>query len=134
LYFLEAVKPSAVDTAAFLSDFVPGIWADKVARPKRPASALARPNSVNHTRFPAAGFLKEYTIFGCRVFDNRCPKTDALQELTPQLLWCHLKKIRDYLNLRPGDPYIPFAWPGAASPALHALKMQPGNIPQSFPL
>ena len=66
------------------------------------------------------------------MFNNRCPQTDALQVLTPQLACRHLQKIGDYLNLRPGDPDIPLTRPGAASTALHALKMQPADIPRTF--
>ena len=77
-------------------------------------------------------FLQEHTIPGARVFDNRCPQADAFHELAPQLTWRYLQEIRDYLNLGPGDPYISLAGPGAAPPALHALKMKPANIPGSF--
>jgi len=112
-----------------LSDLVPGIGAGQVARPERPASALAWSNRVNRTGFLAAGSLQENTIFSIRVFDNRCPQPDALQELTPELAGRHFKKIGDYLNLGSSDPDITLVRPGAAPAALHAFKMQTTDIP-----
>jgi len=124
--------PSAIDAAAFLSGLVPGTGTGQIALPKRPAPALARTNRINHTSLLAVHFLQEHTIPGARVFNNRCPQTDALQELAPQLACRHLQKIGDYLHFRLSDPDIPFARPGATRTALDALKMQPTDIPRSF--
>jgi hypothetical protein len=132
LNFLEAIELSAINAAAFLTGLVPCIGAGQIPCPKRPASALARPNRINHTPLLAIDFPQKNTILGARVFDNRRPQTVAFQEFSPQLPCRHLQKICDYPNLRPGDPYIPLTRPGAASPALHTFKMQPASIPASL--
>jgi hypothetical protein len=79
-YFLEAVEFAAIDTAASLSRFVPDIGVSQIIRPKRPRSALARPNRVNHTSFLAVYYLQKYTIFSVWLLNNRCP-----QPSTPEI-------------------------------------------------
>jgi hypothetical protein len=66
------------------------------------------------------------------VFDNRCPQAHALQVFFSHLPHRYFQKICDYLSFRLSDPDVPFARPGAASPALHTFKMQTSNVPRIF--
>lgn len=63
---------STIDAGAFLSRFVPGIGISQIAGPKRPASALAWPDGVDHAISFASAVLQEYAISGDAVFDDRC--------------------------------------------------------------
>lgn len=133
-YFLETVVPASIDAGAFSCRFVPVARPAQVARPERPASALARPDRINRT-LPSTSFaLQEYTVFCQMVLNNRRSKPDTLEIFLPELSYCHFQKISNYFNLRLRHPDIPLPGPGAAPPTPLALKMQAGNIPFSIHL
>ncbi len=128
------METAAIDTAAFLGCLVPGGWAFQIVLPKRPHSALAWTDRVNHTSFLAIALLQKYAIFSAWLFNNRCPKPDTLEILLAHLPGFNLQEISDEFNLRRSYPDITFIRPGAASAALHTLKMQTTNIPRNFSL
>lgn len=77
-YFPELVEPAVVDAGTFLCRFIPGIGAFQIAWPKWPASALAGTDRIDNTYFLVVAFSQKYTVFGARLFDNRCPEADTL--------------------------------------------------------
>jgi hypothetical protein len=76
-YFLEVIEPAVIDAGTFLGCFVPRIGAFQIAWPKRPASALPRPDWINNTFLLAFAFSQKYTVFGAWLFDNRCAETNT---------------------------------------------------------
>ena len=82
-YFLEAVSPAFVNTAALLDRPVPGIRAFEVFRPERPDSALARPDRIYDAPFLTIDSSQEYTIFSNRLLNNRRSKPDPLEVFPP---------------------------------------------------
>jgi hypothetical protein len=67
-----------------------------------------------------------------RVLDNRHPKADTPQKLPLQFPDRHLQVIGNEPYFGPADPDISPLRPGAASPALQTLEVQPGRIPRKF--
>ena len=126
-----------IDTAAFLDCLAPDSRANQVFSPKRPYSALARSNRVNHALLLAAAFsvrspkdLQKYTIFGDRLFNNSCPQAHAFEIPLPQLLRRYFQEACNEINLQRSHPDITGTRPGAASATPQTLKMQTANIPR----
>lgn len=129
LYFFEAVKAAFVDPAANPGSFIPVIGACQIIRPERPGSALVRPDRINPANSFTIFFLKEYTVFCYRLFDNTCPRHNTLDIFSPQLAYGHFKKFSDKFHLRPSQPDISLSRPGTAIAAPGTLEMQTANIP-----
>jgi len=121
-----------IDTAAFLDRLVPGIRANQIFRPKRPDSALARPNRVNQAFLVAAAFLQKYAISCTRLLNNGCPQPHALKVPLSYLPRRNFQQIRDEPYFRLSHPDISLTGPGAAPATLLTLKMQTTTIPRDF--
>jgi hypothetical protein len=102
--------------------------------PERPVPALRGANLINCASSALFGLLQEYAIARVRVLDNRKPETHAPQEFLLQFFHRHFQKIGYQPDFRPAQPDISPLRPGAAMPALQALKVQPSRIPGKFVL
>jgi hypothetical protein len=67
-----------------------------------------------------------------RVLNYRHSQTNMPQEFLFQFFNRHFQEIGYESDFRPAEPYIPRIRPGAATPALQTLKVQPSRIPGSF--
>jgi hypothetical protein len=100
--------------------------------PERPVPALRRANFINSATPALFGLLQKYAIARVRVLDNRQPKTHAPHKFLLQFFHGHFQEIGNQPNFGPADPDISPLRPGAAMPALQALKVQPSRIPGNF--
>jgi hypothetical protein len=69
---------SAIDAGAFLCRAVPVAGTRQIARPKGPASALARPNRINHAPFSAIDLAQKYAIISSRLLYDCCTQAHSL--------------------------------------------------------
>jgi hypothetical protein len=79
-----------------------------------------------------SGLLQEYAVASMQVFDNCHSQTHTFEKLLLQFLHGHFQEIGDEPDFGPTDPDISPFRPGAASPALQTLEVQPGRIPRKF--
>jgi len=92
---------------------------------------LVRPDRINCASFFALVVLQENAVFGgCLFYDCRS-QTVAFEVLFSQFGFWYLQKICDEFGLRLAHPDVSFGRARAASAALHTLKIQSANIPDT---
>jgi hypothetical protein len=76
--------------------------------------------------------LQKYAVARAGIFNDSHPQSLAFEKPVLYLLHRHIKVSRDEPDFLPAHPDIPPLRPGAATPALKALKMQTGSVPAIF--
>jgi hypothetical protein len=132
LYLLRAVKCAAVDTRALLAGHIPVVGVGQIVRPKRPASALLRPDRVNQTLPTSPSLLQKYAVARVRRFNDSHPQPDPFEKLLFQLFGRHIQAAGNEFDFGTAHPYISLGRARAAPSTLEALKMQARGIPGNF--